>query len=392
MRLLDATLVAFVVHGAHVFDSCGGIAGWCQLNGIARATFYRHLQRVRREGSWTARSRRPHRSPAAVPQQVIEAIVALRAGLGADNGAVSIHYHLGQDRSLGGLRIPSPATIHKVLRGRGLVTPQPRKRPKSSWRRFAYARPRDCYQIDATVVALAGGAQVVVFEVLDDCTRTLVATRAAVTENATDAIAAISTAFARFGVPAIVLSDNGTAFTSRRTGGGTSSFTRVVTDAGARLIHSSPHHPQTCGKVERHHRTFKAWLATQPQPATLAELQARCDTYQHWYNTQRPHSAAQMPPLQAWQRAGQHPGALGGPQHLPLQRDAIVAIRTVNHVGVIRCTGRTTVSVGKHRAGARLTIVHDGRHVTVYDTDGTPLGHLLIDPGKHHQGRLTPAA
>jgi len=313
--------------------------------------------------------------------------VGLRGSLGVDNGAVTIHYHLGQDPGLAGLRIPSPATIHKILRRAGLVTDQPGKRPRSSWRRFSYARPRDCYQIDATIIALAGGAKVVVFEVLDDATRTLVATRAALSENAADAVAAITTAFTDFGVPAIVLSDNGIAFTSRFTGGGTSRFTRVVTAAGARLIHSSPYHPQTCGKVERHHRTFKDWLATHPAPATLQQLQQLCTAYQRWYNTVRPHSVHHAPPWTAWQ----HAADLGGPQHVPLQQDAAVSTRTVTPVGIIRCAN-TTISVGSPRAGQRLTIVRDGQHITIYDTDGTPLGHLVIDPTKKHQGRLTCAA
>jgi transposase InsO family protein len=387
MNLLDATLVAYVHHNAQVFDSAGGIAAWCQLNRIPRATFYRHLERIRREGAWTPRSRRPHHSPGATPGPVVADIVRWRQTLGTDNGAVSIHYHLGQNPSLNGLSIPCPATIHHILRRAGLVTPAPKKRPRSSWRRFSYARPRDCYQIDATVVALTHGTATV-FEVLDDCTRTLVATHAAPAETAADAVTALRSAIRDFGVPGIVLSDNGSAFTSRLTGGGSSRFTRAVTSTGARLIHASPYHPQTCGKVERHHRTFKAWLATQPTPATLPKLQALCDQYQHWYNTSRYHSAVRMPPLHAWQGAA----ALGGPEHLPVQRDATVGTRTVSHAGLIRCGGNTTVSVGQPRAGTQVTIVRDGNHLTVYDSDGTPLGHLLLDPDKKHQGRLTPAA
>ena len=388
MNLLDVSLVAFVTHGAHVFDSAGGIVGWCRANGISRATFYRHRARVREDGSWTPRSRRPRPSPGATPQAVVDAILALRESLGVDNGAVTIHYHLGRDPDLAGMRIPAPATIHRILRRAGLVTDQPKKRPRSSWRRFSYARPRDCYQIDATIITLAGGAEVVVFEVLDDATRTLVATRAALTENAADAVAAITTAFTDFGVPAIVLSDNGMAFTARFTRhGGTSRFTRVVTTAGARLIHSSPYHPQTCGKVERHHRTFKDWLATHPAPATLQQLQQLCTTYQHWYNAVRPHSVHHAPPWTAWQQAAD----LGGPQHPPLQRDAQVCTRKVTPVGTIQCAN-ITLSVGTPRAGQRLTIVRDGQHLTAYDPDGIPIGHLVIDPTKKHQGQLTPAA
>jgi putative transposase len=74
--------------------------------------------------------------------------------------------------------------VNKVLKREGLVTPQPQKRPKSSFRRFAYARPWDCYQIDATEVKLATGEAVVVFDVLDDCTRLLAACHAAPAETA----------------------------------------------------------------------------------------------------------------------------------------------------------------------------------------------------------------
>jgi hypothetical protein len=60
-------------------------------------------------------------------------------------------------------------------------------------------------------------------------------------------------------------------------------------------------------------------------------------------------------------------------------------------VGTIQCAN-TTISVGAPRAGQHLTIVRDGQHVTAYDPDGTAIGHLVIDPTKKHQGRLTPAA
>jgi hypothetical protein len=60
-----------------------------------------------------------------------------------------------------------------------------------------------------------------------------------------------------------VLSDNGVAFTSRLTKPGSiSTFAQTLLDHNARPVNSSPYHPQTCGKVERHHQTLKKWLAT----------------------------------------------------------------------------------------------------------------------------------
>jgi putative transposase len=283
--------------------------------------------------------------------------------------------------------VPSRATIHKIMKQHGLVRAQPKKRPKSSYRRFSYAQPRDCYQIDATEIILAHGHKAVVFEVLDDCTRLLAATLAWEVEDAAGAVAAITRAFHRFGVPALVLADNGSAFTCRTRSTSISRFTRVVTAAGARLIHSSPYHPQTCGKIERHHHTFKAWLADQPTPATITELQAACDRYQHWYNTRRRHSVWNKTPQQAWDDAPTR----GGPGQLPVQQNAQVKILTVFSNGDIHLTGRTFVSIGRAHTGSKVTVLFDGDHVTIYSPTGSPLGHLHIDWTQTRQ-QLRPAA
>ena len=397
MRLLDAALVGSIRDGLRVFEPVGGFGPWCDLNGISRATGYRHRARIAAEGAWRPRSRRPRRTRAATPGEVRDQIVTARAALGVENGAENIRYRLQQvaaeqDWTARGWRVPSRATIHKILRQEGLVIPEPKKRPKSSYRRFAYARPRDCYQIDATTVvfpdAVAGKlTQAVVMEVIDDCTRVLVASIAAHAETADAAVTAIQAAFTLYGVPAIVLSDNGSAFTSRLRRGGTSRFTRTVTSAGARLIHSSPYHPQTCGKVERHHRTFKAWLAGQPAPTTLEQLQQLCDTYRSWYNTQRRHSAVAGPPQHAWDTAPAH----GGPGHLPAQTDATIARTTVQPHGIIGVGGHR-IGLGRALAGHSVTVIRDGDHITVYHRDGAPLGHLTINPTKNYQGQLHPAA
>lgn len=391
MKLLDATLILFHVEG--VTDAFGGsFTKWLRAHDIARSTGYRHRARILAEHRWIPRSRRPNTHPHATPFWVEVEIVRARLYLTFDNGADQIaarlvQVALDQDWAAEGWKIPCRATINNILKRMGLVVPAPKKRPKSSYKRFCYARPRDCYQIDATVVKLADGTPVVVFEVLDDCTRTLVASLAAAAETAAGAIAAITRAFEMFGVPAIVLSDNGTAFTSRRTKGGTSTFTRMVTDATARLIHSTPFHPQTCGKVERHHRTFKQWLAEQPAATDLVALQALCDEYQFWYNTQRWHSAVRTTPQQAWTSATE----LGGPASLPVQRDASVHRLRVSSNGVL-ALGGCNISVGRIRAGQQITVLRNGDHATAYDGDGDAIGHLTLDLTKRYQGKLRDAA
>jgi len=368
------------------------VSRWCRENGVNRRTFYRHRQRIGAEGSWQPRSRRPKTTPGATPPGVAAEIIRLRKELAPDNGADAIIAALGpaaaRDGWAGrGWRVPHRSTVNKILKRAGLVTPEPRKRPRSSFRRFAYARPRDCYQVDATEVKLADGTPAVVFDVLDDRTRLLAACRAAAAETAAAAVAAITAAAQACGAPGIVLCDNGSAFSGGLTRG-QGAFARAVTALGSRLIHSTPYHPQTCGKVERHHQTLKRWLATRPAPATLDELQALLDAYRGYYNTARYHTAVKTTPRRAWDNAASH----GGPGHLPRQDDATVHKLTVAANGSITMGARTTIHIGLPYAGTQVTAIRDGSHVTVYHPDGEPLGHLHLDHDKRYQGPLRPAA
>jgi putative transposase len=327
---------------------------------------------------------------------VVAEIVRLRGELAPDNGADFIRDALAVTAAAAGWaaqgwRIPARATINRVPARHGLLETSPRKRPRSSWRRFSYARPRDCYQIDATQTQLADGTTVVIFDVLDDCTRVLVACRAAGAETATAAIEAITAAVTEFGAPAIVLSDNGSAFTGRgrHDNAGPTRFARTVTATGTRLIHSSPYHPQTCGKVERHHQTLKKWLAHRPAPATLTDLQALLDLYRAHYNTHRRHSAiGRLTPQQAWRQARSH----GGPSHLPVQTDATVHRLRVGANGTVNLGKHIRLRIGRDHIDAIVTLIRDGDRVTAYTSDGNPIGHLHLDHTKRYQGTLTPAA
>jgi putative transposase len=375
VKAMDAALAAGV--------RIGDVTQFCREHGVSTRTFYRHRARIEAEGRWRERSRRPHTSPARSGQDLDAWICKLRADLGPDNGADFIRDALREihTRTAPSWRVPSRSTINRVLHRHQLLQPSPAKRPRSSWRRFSFAQPRDCYQIDATEVTLAGGGTVVVFDVLDDCTRRLVACHAAPSETAHAAVTAIGKAIAACGAPGLVLSDNGVAFTHRliKPDAGPSQFARAVTTAGSRLIHASAYHPQTCGKVERHHQTLKKWLAARPAAANLHALQHLLDTYRDHYNQQRRHSAlpARGTPHHAWHAAA----TLGGPGRLPIQTDATV------HRGPVSATG--TISVGTHRIGVGcafrghpLTTIRDGHHATVYSHDGDPIGHAHLEPGR----------
>lgn len=388
MKLLDATLQVGV--------PIENVARWCRLNGVEPRTFYRHRARVAAEGAWSERSRRPLRSPAATPQWLVARIVALRGELAPDGGADNIHAALLEQATEpgwpAGAPVPARSTINRVLGRADLLERNPRKRPKSSWRRFAYARPRDCFQIDGTEHTLADGTVVVAIDIIDDCSRAWVACHVAPRETAAAAIAALASAVSEFGAPGLVLADNGSAFSGgarhknlTRPG----RFAAAVTATGARMIHSSPYHPQTLGKCERLHQTADKLLAHffDGPAASIAELQTRLDYVRAHYNTRRRHSAVGTTPRRAWDRAPAH----GGPEQLPLQTDATVHRLTVVSHGTVALGDNALIRIGTAYAGTQVTALVNGNQVTVYAVTGDPIGQLTLDPTRRYQGKLTAA-
>jgi putative transposase len=375
LNLLSALLSAGVEVSATAF---------AREHDLPVRTVYRKIAQFKAEGHCRPRSRRPHYSPRATPPDLEAWILKLRADLGVDNGADYIRDALQRvhAQTQPSWRVPSRSTINRLLHRHDLLASNPKKRPRSSYRRFSFAQPRDCYQIDATELALADGSKVVAFDVLDDCTRVLVACRAAASETAQAAIAAITKAINAYGAPALVLSDNGAAFTSRllHPNGPPSRFTCTVNRLGSRLIHSSPYHPQTCGKVERHHQTLKKWLAARPPAANLQALQRLLDRYRRYYNNRR-HGALpkRATPQQAWENAR----TLGGPSNLPIQIDATLHRCTVSTTGVIAFDSHR-IGVGCAHRGTTLTAIRDHNQATVYTPDGQPIGHANLDPAKSY--------
>ena len=162
-------------------------------HGVSKTWLYELLARHREQGADGLRpqSRRPRSSPARVAAPIEDEIVELRKALceeGVDAGAHTIQYHLQRRHRRSRNKVPSVATIWRVLVRRGFVVPQPQKRPKSSLRRFQADLPNECWQADTTHWALADGTDVEILNIIDDHSRLLVASRAFRTTKAPDVV------------------------------------------------------------------------------------------------------------------------------------------------------------------------------------------------------------
>jgi transposase InsO family protein len=367
--------------------------------GVHRAWVYKLKARYEAEGDTALepRSRRPTTSPAATPPEIVELVLRLRKELleaGHDAGPDTLVWHLTHHHQV----TLSRATVHRILTRHGAITPEPKKRPKSSYIRFEAKMPNETWQSDFTHYPLTDttrfpkGIEIITW--LDDCTR--YALHISAHRAITTAIvkASFKEAAGQHGIPASTLTDNGMVYTVRLAGigrqGGRNGFEQQLHDWHVVQKNSRPNHPTTCGKVERFQQTMKNWLRAQPtQPSTIAELQALLDRFRTEYNQHRPHRSL---PHRATPAAlyTEMPKALPGPSrdadtHDRVRHDRVDKSGTVT----LRVHGQLRhIGVGRTHKGTQVILLAQDLEVRIVNTiTGELLRELTINPDKDYQPR-----
>jgi transposase InsO family protein len=375
--------------------------------GVSQGWISKLMARYRLEGeaAFEPLSRAPSTSPNATPVETVELVLRLRKQLheaGLDAGADTIGWHLTHHHAT----TVSRATINRILTRAGAVTPEPKKRPKSSYIRFEAEQPNETWQSDFTHYRLQDGTvhlthrggirrteqgtDVEILTWLDDCSRYALSVTAHRPVTGPIVLSTFRTAAATYGFPASTLTDNGRVFTVRLFGGtaGRNHLEHELRERNITQKNGMPNHPQTQGKVERFQQTLKKWLRAQPQqPTTLAELQALLDEFVTIYNTQRPHRSlphrATPATIYTTLRKATPSTDRSRDTHDRVRHDKIdkagsVTLRVagqLRHIGVGRTYARTDV----------ILLVQD-LHVTVVNAaTGEILRDLIIDPRRDYQ-------
>ncbi len=128
--------------------------------GVSQGWISKLMGRYRLEGeaAFEPLSRAPASSPAATPPETVELVLRLRKQLseaGLDAGADTIGWHLTHHHAT----TVSRATINRILTRAGAITPEPNKRPKSSYIRFEAEQPNETWQSDFTHYRLQDGTR-----------------------------------------------------------------------------------------------------------------------------------------------------------------------------------------------------------------------------------------
>jgi hypothetical protein len=264
-----------------------------------------------------------------------------------------------------------------------LITPEPKKRPKSSYVRFEAAQPNETWQSDFTHWRLANGKDVEILDWLDDHSRLLLSITAHERVTGDIVVESFSHNINEYGPPQSTLTDNGVVFTARFTKG-RNAFEYMLALLGIVQKNGKPYHPQTQGKIERFHQTLKKWLAKQEPAHTLEELQEQLDTFQQIYNTKRPHRAHQgKTPSEVYDA-----GIKAEPVLESIGHDWRTRHDKVDKAGklTLRRAGKLHhMGVAKEHAGKRILIlVNQTRAVVIHPETAEILSEHLIEPQRNY--------
>ncbi|HEX3959493.1 MAG TPA: DDE-type integrase/transposase/recombinase [Trebonia sp.] len=357
--------------------------------GVSQGWASKLVARYRAEGqvAFEPRPRRPKTSPAAISDEVAELIVALRkelAGQGLDAGPDTICWHLAHHHKV---TVPA-ATVSRYLARAGLVSPQPAKRPRSSYVRFEAAQPNECWQADFTHYPLAGGTGSEVLTWLDDHSRLALSVTAHRRVTGPVVLAAFRAAVAAYGAPASTLTDNGMVFTARFAGGrgGRNGLETGLRRLGIIQKNGKPDHPQTQGKVERFQQTMKKMAG---RPAAPARHRRPAAGPARYLRPVQPPAAAPVPgppghprgrlrrPAQSGRRRPARRCPLPGPQrrHRRKRHRHLADRRKLHHIGI-----------GRIHAGTAVLILVQDLHIRIINAaTGEQLRELILDPTRNDQ-------
>ena len=319
----EAFLAAAGVEGANVRAAC-------RASGISPTTGYKWLGRAT-AGDIEERSRRPRHSPAATPADLETAVLMVRSEHPTWGGR-KIHHAL----RLQGVEAPQPSTITGILHRHGLIAAEESEK-RRRYQRFEKAAPNELWQMDFKGhFALAGGGRCNPLTVVDDHSRYGVVLAACADERRSSVVAALTSAFRRYGLPDRMLMDNGPPwgkdFAHRHT-----KLTAWLMRLGIEPIHGRPFHPQTQGKNERFNGTLKREVIAGVAFTDLAAVQRRFDAWLRLYNHERPHQGiGDVVPACRYRKAER-----SLPERLPaIVYDADCLVRRVSEGGCISLGNR----------------------------------------------------
>jgi transposase InsO family protein len=324
--------------------------------GVSRKTVYKWIERQAAGEPPQDRSRRPERSPLKTALPIEEAVVTLRREHPCWGGRKLAKVLSNRGHEF----VPAPSTITDILRRHGLLAP-PAARAQQRWQRFEHPSPNDLWQMDFKGPIDVGQGRCDPLTVLDDHSRYNLVLLATTDQRGSTVKTALTDTFRRFGLPLRMNMDNGNPWgiPSGRSRD-LSTFAIWLVRVGIRLSWSAPAHPQTNGKEERFHRSFKAEVVRGQAFADIDQAQQSFDRWRAIYNDVRPHEAIGM----AVPADRYHPSPRSFPEALPAieyaPQDIPMQVDQRGRIKLLRRPFVVSTALGGHVIAARPRDAEDG--------------------------------
>jgi len=178
----------------------------------------------------------------------------------------------------------SPTSVYRVLKAEGLLGNRWQKPSRKGTGFVQPLAPHDHWHIDFSYVNV-GGTFYYLCSILDGCSRSIVHWE--IREAMKEADAEIVLQRAREKYPQArpqIISDNGPQFVAK-------DFKEFLRLWQTTHVYTSPHYPQSNGKLERYHRTLKEQAIRPKTPLSLEDARRVVAEFVEHYNTVRLHSA-----------------------------------------------------------------------------------------------------
>jgi len=272
----------------HASASPRSVARTCRHFGLSRQAFYRWKRRYEADGvlGLCDRPRRPHRSPRAIPQEVVSKILYLRQRYHFGPGRIAAYLERFHQVSV------ACSSVHRILGRHGMnrLPANQKHRPHAKrWQRYEKPQPGHRLQLDVKFLERIAGTRTRLYQftAIDDCTRIRVLK---VYDRCNQRTAIQFVEEVRRRLPfriRVIQTDNGAEFQSQ--------FHWHVEALDIHHVYIRPRTPHLNGKVERSHRVddqeFYQLLDKGGVTDDIHLFNEKLREWEDYYNYHRPHGA-----------------------------------------------------------------------------------------------------
>jgi len=265
----------------------------CRRFRISPSTAYKWIERHRLQGcpGLEDRSRKPGNSPRKTSPAMEQLVIRTHKRFPCWGPRKLRQLLLNEGKRA----LPAPSTFSVILKRHHCKVAHDAA-PHRPFIRFSKDSPNELWQMDFKGDFLtAAGSRCYPLTLLDDHSRYALALKACPATNRSHVQPLLEQAFERYGLPDRILCDNAGPWGTSETRARFTTLGVWLLRLGVDITHGRPWHPQTQGKCERFHRTFKVEVLNRSTPfRNLSHCQFHFDQWLHCYNHQRPHQALQM--------------------------------------------------------------------------------------------------